>query len=216
MSYVDTTTPTRISSFSMAAAIGMNALFLVGIASISGHFVPFPDDGTNTTFEPQPTPPVPVRHQKKQVTPKATPVPFRPLVTDFVPVLPPLDVTEKIMPQRFDPPVLPYIPPITLTPAPVITNARFDPRFASAMQPEYPIALARAEIEGVAIVKVRIGTDGRVLDVISIRTDDPGFFEVTRAHALRKWRFKPATRDGVAIESWREMTVRFQMPSRFE
>ncbi|TAJ41295.1 MAG: energy transducer TonB, partial [Chitinophagaceae bacterium] len=37
----------------------------------------------------------------------------------------------------------------------------------------------------------------------------PGFFEATRKQALRYWKFRPATRDGVATESWRTMTVRF-------
>ena len=32
------------------------------------------------------------------------------------------------------------------------------------------------------------------------------------SQAVSKWRFLPATRDGEAIESWREMTVRFQLP----
>ena len=33
------------------------------------------------------------------------------------------------------------------------------------------------------------------------------------AHALAKWRFKPATRGGVPEESWKIMTVRFTLDS---
>lgn len=32
--------------------------------------------------------------------------------------------------------------------------------------------------------------------------------------ALAKWRFKPATRGGVAEESWKPMTVRFEIRNR--
>ena len=35
------------------------------------------------------------------------------------------------------------------------------------------------------------------------------FFAATRKQALEKWRFKPATRDGIPEESWRTMSVTF-------
>ncbi len=97
-------------------------------------------------------------------------------------------------------------------PTPVLVTARINPRFAGALQPTYPPGLIRQEIEGVAVVRVRVGSDGRVKDVTLIRTDHPDFFAATQRQALSKWRFLPATRDGTAIESWREMTVRFEIP----
>ncbi|WP_260581590.1 energy transducer TonB [Sphingopyxis sp. PET50] len=62
-----------------------------------------------------------------------------------------------------------------------------------------------------AKVRVLIGTDGRVKQVELVSTDSPGFFEATKRRALAKWRFKPATRGGVPEESWKEMTVRFEI-----
>ena len=104
----------------------------------------------------------------------------------------------------------PHLPPLPPVPDPVMVQAR--PNMdADAMQPPYPSALARAEIEGKAEIRVLIGTDGRVKQVEEVAATDPGFFEATRQQALRHWRFKPATRDGVPIESWRTMTVRFQL-----
>lgn len=97
-------------------------------------------------------------------------------------------------------------PPV---PMPVLTEARYDMRFATSQQPPYPAAQQREEIEGSVTVRVRIGTDGRVLAVESVRATNEAFFASTREWALRKWRFKPATRDGVAVESWRTMSVRF-------
>ncbi len=95
--------------------------------------------------------------------------------------------------------------------SPVFIEARLDPRAASRLQPDYPPAMLRLGREGSVTVRVSIDADGRVLDVALVRADDPLFFEATRRHALRAWRFKPATRDGTAVPSAREMTVHFRL-----
>lgn len=101
-------------------------------------------------------------------------------------------------------------PPLPPKPAPFVV-AQVDPRFAGSFQPDYPASEQRREIEGIVRVRVLIGTDGRVKAVELVSTDSQGFFEATKRRALAKWRFKPATRGGVAEESWKEMTVRFQI-----
>ena len=101
-------------------------------------------------------------------------------------------------------------PPLPPKPAPFVV-AEVDPRFAGSFQPDYPATEQRREIEGIVRVRVLIGTDGRVKAVELVSTDSHGFFEATKRRALTKWRFKPATRGGVAEESWKEMTVRFQI-----
>jgi protein TonB len=45
----------------------------------------------------------------------------------------------------------------------------------------------------------------------SVSATSPAFFEATRRQALSKWRFKPATRGGVPQESWKTMSVRFEI-----
>jgi len=97
-------------------------------------------------------------------------------------------------------------------PAPVIKTARLDPRFADTLQPPYPTSMIRAGLSGIAVVRVLVGSDGRVKAVEPVRADDEAFMKVTRDQALRKWRFVPATSNGAPIESWREMTVRFVLP----
>ncbi len=94
----------------------------------------------------------------------------------------------------------------------VRTGAKLDPRFAAYLQPSYPRGALHDGAEGRATVRVLVGADGRVKDVLLIRADRPDFFEATREQALRKWRFTPATEDGAPVENWREMTVRFEMP----
>lgn len=120
-------------------------------------------------------------------------------------------------PLLFDPPVAdpgPAIAPPADPPAPPkLVLAQLDTRFAGVFQPDYPASEQRREVEGVVKVRVLIGTDGRVKAVELVSSDSPGFFAATKQRALSKWRFKPATRGGVAEESWKEMTVRFELRS---
>ena len=99
-------------------------------------------------------------------------------------------------------------------PVPVEISAQIDGRYSNDLQPPYPAGLERAEIEGRATVRVQVGTDGRVLAVELVRADDPGFFNATRDQALRRWRFRPATRDGQPIVSWVTKTVVFRIARR--
>lgn len=116
---------------------------------------------------------------------------------------------DIVLPPGPDPVITPPLPPV---PNPVLKLARLDPRHASALQPEYPSSMIRAEMEGRVTLRVLIGTDGRVKAVDVLSAASPEFAEATKRQALRKWRFIPGTSDGTPIESWKEMTVRFEMP----
>ena len=102
--------------------------------------------------------------------------------------------------------VLPVDPP---KPPPVLTGAQPDARVD--FQPVYPAEERRAGREGVVTLRVLIGTDGRVREVERVAAASDAFWRVTEQRALTKWRFKPATRDGAAYESWKTMTVRFRL-----
>jgi periplasmic protein TonB len=171
-------------------------------------------EAVNVPLPPPPAPqPVPqkVTPQRKIVADRPSPVP---------PVAPP-NGSKALVPDaggeivtgtgsgeifRPAPFVPPYVPPVA---EPVLVNASYDMRFAASQQPPYPAAQQREEIEGSVTVRVRIGTDGRVLAVEPVRASNEAFFTSTRDWALRKWRFKPATKDGVPVESWRTMSIRF-------
>lgn len=108
---------------------------------------------------------------------------------------------------------IPYVPPIVTPPAPpVFITAKRNPRYASDFQPDYPPGMIREGREGAVTVRVLVGVDGRVKQVQAVRTDDDAFLQATKAQALRRWRFLPATKDGIPAESWQELTVRFQIP----
>lgn len=208
----------RTNPLLLGGAMGVNALMIAGIMFA----VP---DVTKTVgdlptviidlFKPTP-PPVTIKPDlPKSETVKAQPVVTPPVayrspaqgentltamgtLTDFPPVSEPSFGLIK-EPE-----------PVTLTP--VFRSAALNPRYAADLQPEYPPAMIRQEIEGSVTLRVLVGSDGRVKAVEPVRFDAPAFLESARTQALRKWRFIPATRDGEAVESWREMTVRFQIP----
>ncbi|KEQ54502.1 energy transducer TonB [Sphingobium chlorophenolicum] len=102
----------------------------------------------------------------------------------------------------------PFTPPI---PEPVLAEASIDPRALAAFQPDYPGAMIRQGMEGKVVVRVTIGPDGRVTDIERLSAADEAFWVATQRHALRKWRFRPATRDGVPISSTKVLTVHFRL-----
>jgi protein TonB len=168
---------------------------------------------------PDPLPTQPKKPEKPVANPAgqdvlAPPVtPIRPQTGDS-----PLTVTtgETGMPGGTGGTV--QLPPLGADP--VFKGAQINPRYAGALQPVYPPGMIREEREGVVTVRVLVGIDGRVKALEAVRADAPTFLETTRKQALSKWRFLPATRDGEPVESWREMTVRFELPDemtvRFE
>lgn len=95
--------------------------------------------------------------------------------------------------------------------AAVLRDPVLDARYIDSFQPNYPSDERIAGRTGRVVVRVLIGTDGRVKQVEQVGAASAAFFEATRRQALAKWRFKPGTRDGVAVEAWHTMAVRFVM-----
>jgi periplasmic protein TonB len=216
MAYADTRP--RPSPTSMGAAIAVNALFIAGVILAAPHITSDVADGplVISTYA-APTPPDnSVRIKKPSVEGQSV---KRQMVTR------PEIINEKIESGNvlhetgtIDlPPLGPIGPVGEIVVEPPITRSFFkdatiNPRFRDALQPDYPPELIRQEVEGAVTIRVLIGTDGRVKAVEPIRFAHSELLQVTQQHALRKWRFLPATRDGVAVESWREMSVRFEIP----
>lgn len=203
-------------SLAIAVAINGGVLAAVLLAPAVGvHLKP------NKPFElinvDPPVPPEPIPQQKAQKPPLAEARPVTP--TRLVEIITPPPATnvdispfEGTLPGpdaggtgagtgvTIDPPAAP----------PVIMDPEIDPRFRSAFQPQYPPVEQRAGRSGLVTVRVLIGTNGRVRAIESVTATSDDFFAATRQAALARWRFRPATRDGVPIERWRVMRVTFQ------
>lgn len=172
--------------------------------------------GSNIPIDPPP-PPEPTEDVRTDPKIPTQPQPQRPSAT--VPVIP-MPTSDTILTGALDsgdsidpgPSIIP--PPIDPPRPPVLTEPAIDPRAMGAFQPDYPGAMIRQGMEGTVTVRVSISAEGRVTDIARIAASDESFWLATQRHALRKWRFRPATRDGVAVASSKVLTVRFTLTDR--
>ncbi|HEV2747135.1 MAG TPA: energy transducer TonB [Allosphingosinicella sp.] len=159
--------------------------------------------------DPPPVPdPIPPKAHNKSVIEHVTPIvathPLRPVTIREPKPLGPIVIDVgppggAVVPPRADPP----------PPPPVRIDAQIDPR--SELQPPYPASEERAGREGSVAVRVLIGADGRVKGIERVRAASEAFWRTTERHALRHWRFRPATVDGRPVASSKVMTVHFQL-----
>lgn len=204
---------------SMALALGLTALPIAGLIMSTGvtRIAALVDPPLITDNIPLPPPPpkprpVPQREARAPATEKVFTVAPR----IDVPATHPIDTTDL-----FPPPPQPTPPGAgtetgTRTPPvspPVMVDAAVDGRYADAFQPPYPASEVRAGREGRVVVRVLIGADGRVKQVERVSAASDAFFAAVERQALTRWRFRPATRDGVPIEQWKQMSLRFELSS---
>ena len=161
-----------------------------------------------------PPPPTPPHEATKEVNDVKTVITTPPIARHIDPIVD-AGFTLPIGPDIPIGPVGEQLGPLVTPPPPtpsVLKGAKLDPHFAGSLQPAYPLGMLRLNLEGSVTVRVLVGADGRVKQVEPIKFTEDDFLKATREQAFKKWRFLPATRDGAPVESWREMTVRFQMP----
>lgn len=196
----------RHSSSGLAIVIGLHGAALAIAFLMKSGVIPMELPGPIIqTYEVQPIEP-----PDEIVQPPESPQqPLPPPVTLTPVPLPPVRLTSITPPIL--PPSLPQPPAQPTTPEPVMIAARFHPSHRGALQPRYPTGPLRQELEGSCTIRVRIGTNGRVIAAEAVRATHPAFCEATQRQALRRWRFEPATRDGVPVESWQQHVVEFRI-----
>jgi TonB family protein len=75
------------------------------------------------------------------------------------------------------------------------------------VQPEYPAAARSSQGTGSVLIQVTIDAEGSVIATKVV--EGPDVFRRVAEEAARKWKFRPATRDGQAIESEQIIQFRF-------
>lgn len=204
------------SPVGLGAALAINGALIGALLFINPQVVKeLPTVFDTIRIAPEPVPPTPPEPPRERVAEqRSTP-------SVITPATPPVADADPDFTARF-PPLGP--PPVPGTgkigtgavvadppkPPSVFVGPQIDQRFAAALQPPYPPGKIRAEEEGKVVVRVLIGPDGRVIRVEKVEGDET-FFRATATQATKRWRFKPATRDGVPVEGWRTMTVRFEL-----
>lgn len=101
-----------------------------------------------------------------------------------------------------------HAPRVGLTPAASVVEA---PSIATTRAPRYPIAALRGHHEGVVVVRVEVGADGRA--EAATLAQSSGWPELDQAalEAVRQWQFRAARRDGQAVEGALDVPVRFRI-----
>lgn len=153
---------------------------------------------------PEPPPEAPKARESIETVKPFVPVP--PQASDYVVIdLPTLPPAQFGTPSGTGTGPIPQ--PRPLPPDPVRVEARMSS--ASVLQPPYPASEQRLDREGSVTIRLVIGADGRVKAAEKVRATSDAFYRATERHALRHWRFHPATLDGRPVESSRTVTVDF-------
>ena len=210
--------PPGLNTGSLGISVGITGAMIAGLIFAAPHVTGLPPEThlvVRNIFMPTPPPPDP-KPLPKTTHPTPQPVAPHPEVALTPSPHPMIDVTPiplgPVFPPTLPGPVAsasPIAEPVAPPAPPVMVDAQVDARYAAALQPPYPAEERRAEHEGRVVVRVLIGIDGRVKQVERRSADSDAFYRETERQALGKWRFKPATRDGIPVEAWRVMSIRF-------
>lgn len=89
-----------------------------------------------------------------------------------------------------------------------------DATVSNRIEPEYPIAAARARDEGTVLVTAQVGADGKPIDVSVTRSSRSRELDRAAIEAVRQWTFEPAVRNGEAVASTVQVPVEFTLDQR--
>ena len=82
----------------------------------------------------------------------------------------------------------------------------------TATAPRYPRDEARAGVQGRVLLRILVGIDGRPVEVsIDRSSGNKNLDRTAREHVLRNWVFKPAMRNGQAVQAYGLVPIDFTM-----
>lgn len=157
--------------------------------------------------------------------PEAPPAPPAPQLPDAPPAPPappplPAPLDGKAPPPPPPPPAQPttIAPKPPAPPAPPATHATPAAPAAPAtpvmLPPQYPAGAAASGQDGRVMLKLLVGIDGRVKDVVVEQSEPAGVFDAGTVEAARAWVLEPARKDGKPVEGWVRVPVEFKAPGR--
>ncbi|HEL3179701.1 TPA: energy transducer TonB [Stenotrophomonas maltophilia] len=205
--------PARVAAWSAAIALHLLAFLLLLIPATYQAITTLPRDNTTVRLIPKeiPRPPEPPKLRtepqhvdvvpKQQTMPKeATPLPA-PTAT--------LEEAQGIVTPAAEPASLPSVPAIdSSTP---MAGAQL--QYRSAPPPAYPLPALRNHEQGTVLLRVEVDSSGQPV-VVSIErsSGSRSLDQAARQQVLKRWRFEPAQRDGVAVPAIGLVPVQFSLP----
>lgn len=152
-------------------------------------------------LEIKPPPPPPPQKQpvvKKQPRPRHSPPPIQQAAVDYAP------------PPAAEPPPPPPASP-SAPPAESYVQASASADYLHNPRPEYPYQARINHWTGRVILLVRIDAEGSVETVQLARSSGYDILDEKAAEAVKKWRFVPARRNGVAEAGSVQVPVTFSL-----
>lgn len=174
---------------------------------------------------PLPEPPPPVKIEQVKTEPKpppkpaARPVPKPPVAKTPVPTSAPAAQgapnPPSVAPETSAPVAAPPSAPPPAAPAPEIAAGPpviTEPRFREPpVKPAYPPRAAALDQQGEALVRVLVTPEGEQEEVQLWRSSGFDLLDRAALAAVRRWRFEPYRRDGIARPAWVQVPVRFAL-----
>jgi protein TonB len=78
-------------------------------------------------------------------------------------------------------------------------------------KPPYPMIARRRKMEGVVLLRVEVLADGGVGEIEVKRSSGYNILDETALRAVKKWRFLPATLNGISVKVWASIPIRFEL-----
>ena len=78
------------------------------------------------------------------------------------------------------------------------------------VQPSYTKEARAAKFEGVVLLKVLVGLNGRAQDVIVLKGPGLGL-EAQAIKAVNKWKFQPAAFEDKPVVAWQQVEITFRL-----
>ena len=193
--------PARVAAWSAAIALHLLAFLLLLIPATYQAITTLPRDTTTVRLiprelpKPLPPPPKYVEPQHVDVVPKQQSVP-----KETTPLPTPTATLEEaqgiITPAAESTPVQSAPGIDRSTP---LAGAQL--QYRSAPPPSYPVPALRNHEQGTVLLRVEVDSSGsRSLDLAA------------RQQVLKRWRFEPAQRDGIAVPAIGLVPVQFSLP----
>lgn len=205
--------PKRIAGYAFAIAFDL-ALLMLLLAPMQGpQGIRLPGDDTPSIawYAPEPTPPAqPPEVRIKPPVSQPDIAPARPTVS---PQPPAVVIVVGGREAAVAPEASPDAPIAIEGPASIAPPvAGMTLQYASAPPPAYPAAARRMHHEGTVLLEVLVGADGRPLRVdVREGSGHRQFDDAARDQVLAHWRFRPAMRDGRAIQAIGLVPVNFRL-----
>jgi len=168
---------------------------------------------TPLPVEPQVSKPVPLpTAAPKQAKQQPRPVPV-PQKTEAPTETPP--VHEAAVPEAAEtnaPIVRAPAAPAPVQPAvPAETQAVGRMGYLSNPNPVYPESALDRGLEGTVLLRVRVLADGQAESVEVQTSSGYRILDDSAARTVRKWKFMPATRGGLAVDGWANVPIVFKL-----